>query len=189
MDDLCIFCSQRQIIYRKKKMCRNCYDKERGVTRWKAIKADPEKHQEYKNYTNKKARERRTSEDVRERERNACKKWYSKNLQYRSEYYKKYYYSKRMYHLLRVRIREYGENYIKALIRDDFKCVGCGVSEYGKRRLHIHHIDGNGSQLPASKQNNNLDNLITLCPLCHRKSENERKQKQMGRSPKNVRCA
>ncbi len=39
-------------------------------------------------------------------------------------------------------------------------CQVCGATN---RRLHVHHIDGNGL-------NNNLDNLITLCVPCHRRA-------------------
>lgn len=47
-------------------------------------------------------------------------------------------------------------------IRDKNTCQSCGSKKYGKRNLHVHHIDQN-------KKNNNQENLITLCPLCHRR--------------------
>ena len=40
--------------------------------------------------------------------------------------------------------------------RDDYKCQKCQTKE----RLVIHHLDGDD-------RNNNLSNLITLCPACH----------------------
>lgn len=52
---------------------------------------------------------------------------------------------------------------IKKLVkkRDNFKCRLCGIG-YGhyKRDHAVHHIDEN-------KQNNSLENLITLCVGCH----------------------
>ena len=40
--------------------------------------------------------------------------------------------------------------------RDNYLCQDCGQPEW----LVVHHID-------ADKENNELDNLITLCPSCH----------------------
>lgn len=45
--------------------------------------------------------------------------------------------------------------------RDGYKCVKCGMVVDG---LHVHHIDGD-------KFNNDMDNLITLCPSCHGKEQ------------------
>lgn len=49
------------------------------------------------------------------------------------------------------------------------KCECCGISEWNGKPLNceLHHIDGNNS-------NNNLDNLIILCPNCHSQTENFR---------------
>lgn len=58
--------------------------------------------------------------------------------------------------------RAYGGNRIKALERDGHKCRICGKSN---RRMTVHHIDGCGST--SKHQNNDLDNLITLCLRCH----------------------
>jgi 5-methylcytosine-specific restriction endonuclease McrA len=41
------------------------------------------------------------------------------------------------------------------------KCAVCGYDE-DERVLEVHHIDEN-------RQNNNIDNLIILCPICHKK--------------------
>ncbi len=43
----------------------------------------------------------------------------------------------------------------KVLERDEFKCQRCGYAF-----LEVHHIDGN-------RENNDLNNLITLCRKCH----------------------
>ena len=48
------------------------------------------------------------------------------------------------------------------LERDNYTCRYCKKRDYHfKSSLHIHHIDYN-------PQNNDLDNLITLCFRCHR---------------------
>ena len=44
--------------------------------------------------------------------------------------------------------------------RDNFKCQSCGKKV---KSLEIHHKDGRF-------QNNNLDNLITLCRSCHNRA-------------------
>lgn len=54
-----------------------------------------------------------------------------------------------------------------ALQRDDFKCQKCGwnpntANRSDKRFLELHHIIHH-----ADKGPNNLDNLITLCNICH----------------------
>jgi len=60
--------------------------------------------------------------------------------------------------------------------RDNYACIECGKKEtdcidrngkcYG---LQIHHIDYN-------KQNNNIINLVTLCNICHSKTNFKRKE-------------
>ena len=49
-------------------------------------------------------------------------------------------------------------NRLLTLIRDDFQCKICEST----KRLNVHHID-------EDSLNHDLDNLITLCMLCHRK--------------------
>lgn len=41
------------------------------------------------------------------------------------------------------------------------KCEGCGYDEYSLL-LDVHHLDGN-------RNNNKLENLMVLCPMCHAK--------------------
>lgn len=53
--------------------------------------------------------------------------------------------------------------------RDKFICQICGLEENG-HRFDVHHIDFN-------KQNNNLDNLITLCHSCHTRTQYDKIQK------------
>ena len=45
--------------------------------------------------------------------------------------------------------------------RDGWKCRVCDKAPSNPKSLHVHHIDKN-------KQNNNYNNLITLCAKCHR---------------------
>ena len=53
--------------------------------------------------------------------------------------------------------------------RDNYKCQICGVPEIECNvRLHIHHID-------YDKKNIKKENLISLCKVCHAKTNNNRK--------------
>jgi len=67
---------------------------------------------------------------------------------------------------------EYGVSFNQQLkervrVRDNFICQLCYIPELEfNRRLSIHHIDYN-------KQNNNLDNLISLCNSCHQKTNSK----------------
>ena len=49
----------------------------------------------------------------------------------------------------------------KAFDAYEHKCSVCGWSE-DERILEVHHID-------ANHENNELNNLMILCPICHRK--------------------
>lgn len=48
---------------------------------------------------------------------------------------------------------------IRAIIRDKYRCVDCGV---GNKKLVVHHIDET-----TRKGNNDLKNLVSLCSKCH----------------------
>lgn len=65
----------------------------------------------------------------------------------------------------------FGGNWKRALDRDDRTCQQCGDKP---EQVHVHHIDGRGSALPPEQQNNELDNLITLCVPCHARTHRER---------------
>lgn len=49
------------------------------------------------------------------------------------------------------------------------KCQNCGLAEWNQQpiALEVHHIDGD-------HLNNNLENLILLCPNCHSQTSNYR---------------
>lgn len=55
--------------------------------------------------------------------------------------------------------RKYDCNGVKAIERAEFKCEVCSYDSY-QEVLQIHHKDRN-------RKNNDLDNLIVLCPTCH----------------------
>ncbi|MBT7878430.1 MAG: HNH endonuclease [Gammaproteobacteria bacterium] len=57
-----------------------------------------------------------------------------------------------------------GPNYLETLRRDSITCQKCGEEN---TVIHVHHIDGFGTGHPDNKQNNSLNNLITLCNSCH----------------------
>lgn len=61
-----------------------------------------------------------------------------------------------------------GKDTIKALINlRGQKCEQCGITQWFDKpiNLEIHHIDGN-------RTNNELSNLLLLCPNCHSYTEN-----------------
>ncbi len=78
-----------------------------------------------------------------------------------------------------LRPNDYGPNWQqqrqKVLQRDDYRCRTCGAAV--ATNLHVHHIRpfreygyiaGENENYRAA---NKMDNLITLCPSCHRRAE------------------
>jgi len=55
--------------------------------------------------------------------------------------------------------------------RDEFTCQACGMKE-GARSLEVHHKEPI-RMFSSLEQANKLDNLITLCPSCHRAAEKQ----------------
>jgi len=89
------------------------------------------------------------------------KKWQDQEFRAKHSRYKNPFYINGKY------IDLYGPGFTLSLkkeirIRDHFKCQNCGYQEDG-RALHIHHID-------YSKENHELNNLISLCKPCHDKT-------------------
>ncbi len=87
--------------------------------------------------------------------------------------------TERLYNLgILLRPNDYGPNWQQqrklALARDGHRCRTCGASE---GMLHVHHIRPfrEFAYLPGQNDHylvaNELDNLITLCPACHRQAE------------------
>jgi 5-methylcytosine-specific restriction endonuclease McrA len=81
------------------------------------------------------------------------------------------------------KVKYYGPNWrhqrTKARERDGYKCRHCGVSQKSLgRRLDVHHIKPFRSFGYIFGQNDNykianeLSNLISLCPNCHKAVEN-----------------
>ncbi len=78
-----------------------------------------------------------------------------------------------------LRPNDYGPNWQQqrqlVLQRDDYRCRTCGAA--GDTSLHIHHIRPfrEYGYIPGENENyrvaNKVDNLITLCPSCHRRAE------------------
>ena len=71
---------------------------------------------------------------------------------------------------------EWGVKRRKVLKRDDNACRYCGISdselgEGGGNGLHVHHIAPR-KQFDDPQKANKLENLITLCPSCHKRWEN-----------------
>lgn len=67
----------------------------------------------------------------------------------------------------------YGSNWEQqrnlARARDNYTCQVCGLSE-GRFQHHVHHKTP-FRQFTSFQPANRLENLITLCPACHRKAE------------------
>lgn|SRR3990167_3605796 len=74
--------------------------------------------------------------------------------------------------------QEYGKEFDSPLkeqvrFKDNYKCQVCGCSQIENgQQLDIHHIDYN-------KKNNILENLISLCVSCHRKTNFNREYWKM----------
>lgn len=69
---------------------------------------------------------------------------------------------------------------LKIIERDGEQCQHCGMSREEHKTKYgcditVDHIDGNGKNLPRSQQNDNFDNLITLCLSCHGRKDSLRR--------------
>lgn len=67
----------------------------------------------------------------------------------------------------------YGPNWRKqkeaARLRDDYTCQHCGVAEQGHAH-DVHHVIPFRA-FTSPEEANRLENLLTLCPTCHRRAE------------------
>lgn len=74
----------------------------------------------------------------------------------------------------------FGGNRELAIQRDGERCVSCGMTradhkaKFG-RDITVDHTDGQGRYTPKTEQNNNLDNLQSLCLPCHGKKDSARR--------------
>lgn len=64
---------------------------------------------------------------------------------------------------------------LEALARDSWKCQECGMDQNECRErydtgLHVHHIVPY-REFDSDEEAHRLDNLVTLCPPCHREEE------------------
>jgi len=81
-------------------------------------------------------------------------------------------------------IEYFSGNKIKALKRDNYKCVLCGDTYL----LCVHHKDGKGKGYKKADRDDSLDNLITLCHACHRKIHRRYPHCQMSNCKKESFC-
>ena len=69
---------------------------------------------------------------------------------------------------------QYGPNWnrqkAKARERDLFTCQVCGIAEQSGQAHHVHHKKP-FRNFPSFIEANHLDNLVTLCPACHQRVE------------------
>lgn len=77
--------------------------------------------------------------------------------------------------------RVFGGNRFACLERDNYSCVECGMTdeehrEKWGRAITVDHIDGRGSNVPMEEKNNSLENLRTLCFVCHGRLDNPRRK-------------
>jgi hypothetical protein len=81
----------------------------------------------------------------------------------------------------------FGGNKSLVYKRDGYICQDCGITnaesiKQFNRQLNIHHIDGNGANRNTKdEKNNDITNLITLCPACHTK---EHQRIRHGKTPR-----
>jgi 5-methylcytosine-specific restriction endonuclease McrA len=62
----------------------------------------------------------------------------------------------------------FGGNRKIVLDRDGHKCILCGSNH----QIQVHHKDEMGRNKPKEIQNNDINNLVTLCAKCHIKQHN-----------------
>ena len=61
-------------------------------------------------------------------------------------------------------IESFSGNKVKALQRDNYKCILCGSLHL----ICVHHKDKKGKGYKKHERNDSLENLETLCHKCHR---------------------
>ncbi len=86
-----------------------------------------------------------------------------------------------------LRPNDYGPNWAQqrdaARARDGYRCTQCGAPEPPNRQHDVHHVHPfrEYGYVPGANDNyleaNRLDNLVTLCPTCHRAAESAQRQR------------
>lgn len=143
------FNNQKAGKYGKRANCRECQNAENRA--YKQTEKAKELRSKWKKSEKGRACEKRYRENNKEIIRAKC----------RTEEY-------RARHRISADNQRFSGNREKALERDNYKCVVCG----SKTLLQVHHKDEMGRNKPKEEQNNDLDNLITLCASCHIKKHN-----------------
>lgn len=82
----------------------------------------------------------------------------------------------------------FGGKRILVLERDNWRCVECGMTQNDhifrfRRSLTVDHIDNNGRN--SKVKNNAINNLQTLCLICHGKKDHKLR-KHWGKRPDRV---
>lgn len=77
-------------------------------------------------------------------------------------------------------LARFGGNRTKALERDGYACVNCGMTDTQHKKtwgfsITVDHIDGKGRY--SEVKNHSLDNLQTLCVVCHSRKDSVGKSK------------
>lgn len=105
--------------------------------------------------------------------RKSSRNWYLKNREKIIEKTKKYYQSHKdaykLWHSKNWRQSHpktlhlnWAKLRLDILKRDNYICLNCG-----KLASEVHHKDGSGSNKLIREQNNNIDNLISVCHKCN----------------------
>jgi DEAD/DEAH box helicase domain-containing protein len=86
-----------------------------------------------------------------------------------------------------LRPNEYGPNWAQqrdaARARDGYRCVQCGAAEAPHRQHDVHHLKPyrDFGYIPGENEAyleaNRLENLVTLCPGCHRAAEAAKRER------------
>ena len=159
----CIICGQ---LFNSRVKTAKCCSKKCGDKSYNLRNSDKIKSHLLKNKDKIKKQRAEYYQKNIEHERENCRKWYAnhkeseieKNSQYRKE-------KKELFDWYHNKDRFNGMKNI-ILDRDNHKCCICG-----SKKLVVHHIDGTGYttrlRLNLKESNNNIENLITLCPSCH----------------------
>lgn len=165
----CLSCKKTFDRMTRSYYCEDCRDSERKK---KHAEQEKERRERKKDEINAKRREEYYTNPARKKMCNdASKRSYEKYMN--DPFLKKDLNDRTKRHQSNYRQRtKYDGNGVKVLERDNYKCVKCCSNDM----LVVHHIDGNGSNLPYDLQNNNLSNLVTLCASCHAREHREKEK-------------